>query len=319
MSNPIQLLNPSKFSKHQNTTYLLNTESLKEKLNNLTLESYLLNNRKISSNNRVLIQGLIQNYKIPKFPIIIKLERDFEKIKDEYNTSKKLQEIGGFIEYIDLFECYNNTINVYNDKIYKNTNNNVKNPKQLCSLTDFNDKYKTSILVMPYYKNGSIYKYEWNLENSYLLKNLLGQVVNNCYKAYKRFGFIHKDLYFRNIVINDENNAIIMDMTEHSILQSNTKYNLTNNYKNNNHISFKLSIQGFLNELTTFTNSDEYKIHLSHSSLNNLSIILNKLIINPLTNELINELIVIINNIEIINKMTVEEEREYFMSLMMKK
>ena len=51
---------------------------------------------------------------------------------------------------------------------------------------------------------------------------------------------------FDNVVINNDNNPIIMDMTDHTISSKNTRYNTTNNYKQENHIIFKDSIFSIL-------------------------------------------------------------------------
>ena len=80
----------------------------------------------------------------------------------------KLQNIEGFINYISL-----------------------------CNIN--NKKY---ILVMNYYKEGCIKKYDWTVENIYILKSLLKQCIISILKAYKKYGFIHNDLHFGNILID---------------------------------------------------------------------------------------------------------------------
>lgn len=317
----IQELLRSNNSNSPGTTYLVNYERLKEKNNSdkvhnkYKLEKYILNQKRISRNHIVLIRALIEHTNLENQKVVLKISNTIEKLVNEYNISKKLKDIKGFIQYIDIHTCFDNTNSNTNlNGEFTSTNEKVLNPKQICKALKIEEN-KRVILVMPYYKNGSIENYIWTLNNVSLLKKLLGQVISNCYNAYKIYGFIHNDLAFRNILIDDAYNALIMDMTDH-ILYNNSN-NSPSNFINStiyieNIRTFWEKNDKFLNELTEFKTVSHYsqlKLQVNSDTLLNIKqVIINNIRNNLLSDELIQQIINLINELKFEKKLSYEEQ-----------
>ena len=154
-------------------------------------------------------------------------------------------------------ECNDSIKNIINHK------ENISNYK-ICHYGD----NPVSILVMNYYKLGSIYDYEWSKDNFDILKNLIKQVVFAVILAYEKIGFIHGDLHCGNVLIKTKRNdeiiyedkvlivdkfeCIIMDF-EKSKLNQNNIINLIRNI-----IKFMDSIINS-NKIKLFLNYDRNK------------------------------------------------------------
>jgi tRNA A-37 threonylcarbamoyl transferase component Bud32 len=276
--------------------------------NKYKLEKYLLNQGYINKGNAILILAYIiinnslQNDKENKY-VVLKLSKENDLIKKEYETSQILNNPdnnfnNGFIKYDALYMCPDNTNEISNfKKIHKNTTINLSKPKKICEIIDssthnftLNTPQKsrnTSILEMPYYNLDSLENYKWNLTNINLLQNLIKQVITNYSNAFIKLGFIHKDLYFRNVLINNENGEykpIIMDMTLHDIGEK-----------------YKKDISVFLKTIKTFINEfdseapKKYKFEITARSYNNwineYTLILEKNIMNnDIRDELVNSI-----------------------------
>lgn len=81
-------------------------------------------------------------------------------IKKEYEYGKILEHIPGFIRFICLYECYDDS----SDRL----------PRRIC-VGEKIDVNKKTVLLMPYYKLGSIRTYHWKLTEVSILKSLLKQ------------------------------------------------------------------------------------------------------------------------------------------------
>ena len=56
---------------------------------------------------------------------------------------------------------------------------------------------------MKEYKLGDIKKYDWNKDNFIMLLSLIKCIMISLYMAFKKYGFIHKDIHFGNILIKE--------------------------------------------------------------------------------------------------------------------
>lgn len=284
----IQHLEKKRRSKNNDIKFIVANSILKQKANNdkinqtYTLQKYLLNNERItSSDNAILILAFIQNNSLYQQQVVIKIDRHIEELELEYNISKILSKIGFFINYLAFYTCYDNTNNI---KEFKNskaiTNNMINKPLSICNPMKIDNNLR-GILAMNYYKNGSINHYKWTMINLTLLKKLIKQIIESCYKAYKYYGFLHIDLHLGNILIDDNNNAIIIDLTQHQLFGN---LDETNYFTNPDYITYIFDFWDIISNLIdnlqylTHYNSiirldrnlyDKFRIDYLHSIFNN--------------------------------------------------
>lgn len=123
-----------------------------------------------------------------------------ENALKEYSIGEQLKMIPGFIKYICLVKCTDN------DKVHK--------PLSVCAT--FSDHYaeaqgKLQLLVMPYFRSGSICKYKWGEKqtNILLLQSCLKQCVSSVFNAFIQVGFLHVDLHLSNILLKPTTKDII--------------------------------------------------------------------------------------------------------------
>ena len=153
----------------------------------LTVQAKLheTNNRDL---NRVLLGELDKRKEV-----IIKVSSEKTLLK-EYTIGKSLQTIPGFMKFICFFKCNGN----YKEYPKKDT-------KSLCDGVGTS----MSVLVMPYFKMGSIRGYIWNEITYESLKSCLLQATCSLIQAYDSNGIIHNDMHLDNILIKKTTCEII--------------------------------------------------------------------------------------------------------------
>jgi hypothetical protein len=152
----------------------------------------------IDVNNRdvTIIKAVLDNYKQFKNKyIVVKLGSSNQTIKKEYDTGVKLKDIPGFIKYICLFECLDDS--------------HVTRTTDICT-----SGISKHVIIAPYIKNGNIREAKWR--EFYKLKSLLKQCVLSLLYAYNQFGFVHNDLHFDNILFTNTTKTKI-DYKGHSV------------------------------------------------------------------------------------------------------
>ena len=151
--------------------------------NEMTILQSVINDKSITQNNR---------------HIVVKIGKVNKTIEKEFNIGKKLEneKLTGFINYICLFNCYDNTYNNLKVDIEKN-NNNIE---PLCSAKKKEENLKT-VLIMPYINEGSIKNFKWNKEKYDALKSVILQTIMSVFTAYQLCGFLHNDLHLDNILV----------------------------------------------------------------------------------------------------------------------
>ena len=158
---------------------------------------------------------MVINAVVKKFnnKIVVKIGKSNELVRQEYNISKKLidADVNGFIHIDCLFSCKNNL------EKYKIGQQIDEDSFQVC---DSNGNYNVDVLVMPFIGKGITL-------NNYLVdaikyKKILKQVVENLFSAFVKTGFVHGDLHFGNILIDDNGEPIIMDFDTSIFVKSST-------------------------------------------------------------------------------------------------
>lgn len=142
---------------------------------------------KSQNEQSVIIKALYDN----KLKIVLKF--GYKKNSDnEYNIGKELLDLPNFIRFFCLIECNDDIKNIINQE------GNIMNYK-MCHYGE----EKIAIIVMKYYKLGSLDNYNWNKENFIILKNIIKQVLFAIIYAYQSKGFIHNDLHTGNILLKN--------------------------------------------------------------------------------------------------------------------
>ncbi len=163
--------------KNHNIIPIIFEKVIKNKNDVTVLESILKNNTSITEVNK---------------NIVVKIGKVNKTIEKEYMIGKILEKnkLHGFINYICLFSCYDNT--------YENIESKIN--QALCSEKNEEDNLKT-VLIMPYIQEGSIRRFKWNVDKYDALKSILMQTIMSVFIAYQVCGFLHNDMHLDNILI----------------------------------------------------------------------------------------------------------------------
>ena len=149
-----------------------------------------------NKNDTTILQSVITDKSITQNNrnIVVKIGKINKTIEKEYKIGKKLEneKLTGFINYICLFNCYDNTY----DKIEEKS----KDIKELCTAKKEEENLKT-VLIMPYINEGSIKTFKWNKDKYNALKSVILQTIMSVFTAYQLCGFVHNDLHLDNILI----------------------------------------------------------------------------------------------------------------------
>lgn len=130
-----------------------------------------------------------------KFAINNKYHSFAEK---EFTIGEALKGIPGFIKFICVFSCYDDTYNNENNTITRE-DNVIEYNKPICQ-AEPNDENIKEVLVMPFIQDGSVATYHWSRENIGLAKHLLIQSVLSLGMAYDKIKFTHDDLHTGNLL-----------------------------------------------------------------------------------------------------------------------
>lgn len=142
-----------------------------------------------------------------KVNFVLKICSMVEMAEHEYEISKKLHDFPNYIICLCTMIC--------NDKI-KNIIENEQNitDYQLCNYgTD-----QVGIVVMKYYKLGSINNYGWSANNLDILKNIIKQVVYASLYSCEIIRFSHGDLHPGNVLIKPKTHPVINYGSKHLII-----------------------------------------------------------------------------------------------------
>lgn len=142
--------------------------------------------------------------KISSQDVVIKVQLSSDA-KKEYDFQEKLFNDNGFIRYDCYFTCDGN-------KEYIESFSTMNEQTKICQ----NKGTSMGIIVMPYYKNGSL-ESSLNTKTKDELKTILKTIIQNYRNCYMKKHFTHGDLFCKNIVLSDKNAPIIIDFEKSSI------------------------------------------------------------------------------------------------------
>lgn len=161
----------------------------------------------LSSNKIRTIMSGVKNEGDTHREIIAKVTKMSKKNTNlvEYQYGKLLQDIRGFIRYICLVTC---TTHLQNPET-------VTLPSQICDKEPKPGGKTSTILIMPYYKDGSMEEFAWKESDVAMCKSCLQQIVLSLYHAFKHHGFLHNDLHFNNVLLEktEESTVTYDDIT----------------------------------------------------------------------------------------------------------
>ena len=139
--------------------------------------------------------------------IVVKISRNSDdKTKEfmavkEYRIGKALEGITGFIKYICLFGCYDDTNSKFEH--IEAGEKPVAVTTKICNANDKIDENWKYVLLMPYIQEGSFESNSWTKDNVELLKNLIIHMVLSLATAFEKVGFVHNDLHWGNILFKE--------------------------------------------------------------------------------------------------------------------
>jgi hypothetical protein len=166
----IQYLEPTNRNSENKYKYLVDCERIKSDPTALDIQTGAMRDKHVIVLEAVIADKVVSSQN--------------KKIKREYDVAKKLESsnIPGYIRIDCLFSCGHNM-----DK-YRRKESINPNTFQIC---ETQDKNNIEVLVMPYVGDGtSLYDV-----GATHYKELVKQVVINSANAFKKTGFIHKDLH----------------------------------------------------------------------------------------------------------------------------
>jgi len=199
----VELIKKIKYKYQQTRKYYVDCDSIAQDPDALdvnTLFQY--------KNDVHVLKATIKKYlHYPEFnnEIVIKMAKSNKTISNEYNIGKRLKDVPGFIKFICMFQCYDNS--------------GQHTPRKICLSPIKNEEYKKLVILMPYYEYGSIKNYPWTAREINILKSLLKQVVASISTAFVLFGFVHSDLHLDNVLIkgtDDDGIIYSPDLVIHS-------------------------------------------------------------------------------------------------------
>jgi serine/threonine protein kinase len=187
--------NNSRYNFNADTNkYHINCDEIKKDPDKYILPEYVIKNKSDISILKSVINPLFDKISPKQKHIVVKIGKTNKTIEKEFQIGNLLEtnNIPGFIHYMCLFRCYDNTYQIIEN------NKDIVNNLKICKANSDEDNIK-SILVMPFIPEKSIKNFKWNKYNS--LKSIIQQTLLSICIAYHKLGFIHNDLHLDNILI----------------------------------------------------------------------------------------------------------------------
>jgi len=143
------------------------------------------------NNDISILEAVIEKHQQKQRHIVVKIGKENRTIEKEFLFGKILEteKIPGFISYICIFECLDDT------------HKQKKIPNSICTTNEDNSDNRKKVLIMPYIESGSILKFEWKVEMFPTLISTIQQVLMSSFVAFYICGFIHGDFHLDNIMM----------------------------------------------------------------------------------------------------------------------
>lgn len=145
-------------------------------------------------NDVSVLTGVIKNIKSKQIPeikntrhIVAKIGYSNKTLEKEWQIGNMLNGIPGYINYICLFECF--------DDSYKK-----EKPTRICNAEKKPENNK-KVLLMPYINEGSVKSFKWSVDKFDILRSVIIQSIMSALVAYQKIGFIHGDFHLDNILL----------------------------------------------------------------------------------------------------------------------
>jgi serine/threonine protein kinase len=182
----IQELERKGFKKNAPNKYHIDCDFYEKNTDNIHISELVRNKNDISILEAVLSEV---KQKKPRH-IVVKIGRENRTIEKEFDYGKRLEhaKIPGFIRYVCLFSCLDDT--------HRSRNT----PKAICQGTDIPENHK-KVLLMPYISEGSLRTFDWTPEKLPILESAILQAIMSSMIAYIKCGFIHGDFHLDNILL----------------------------------------------------------------------------------------------------------------------
>lgn len=162
-------------------------------------------NGNVRAKHTMVINAVVKEFHNKQNKIVVKIGKTNELVRQEYNVAKKLNDAGmhGFIRMDCVFSCKHSL------EKYKIGEQIDEDSFQVCELSG---KDEVDVIIMPFIGKGiTLNHYLESGGDAEHYKKILKQVVENLFDAFVKTGFVHCDLHFGNILIDDDGNPIIMD------------------------------------------------------------------------------------------------------------
>lgn len=201
----------------------------------------------LKGKNIATIQGTLEKTK----DVVVKIQPFSESMR-EYQFQEILKIERGFVDFHCIVSCGS-------PKEYIESYGNSGQPKQ--QLCDRKGNV-LGIIVMPYYKNGSLedfLKKNNKIDKLKKIKTIVALVIVCYFVAYKNHMFIHGDLFTKNILIDDNYLPLIIDFEKSSFGDSNkTRY-------------FWRDLQNFLEDVYRYTKINQIDTIIKNHILMNMA------------------------------------------------
>lgn len=183
----IEYLERRLYKQEGGNKYHIDCNKIKREPNQIDISNVIRYKNDVSILNGV-INHLTNNSNIKRNRhIVAKIGFSNKKLEKEFSIGNLLANISGYINYICLFDCYDDSY----DK---------PNPTKICS-AEKKDSNMKKVLLMPYINDGSIKTFKWSLEKFDILRSVVIQSIISAIVAYQKIGFIHGDFHLDNILL----------------------------------------------------------------------------------------------------------------------
>lgn len=177
------------YKKEGGNKYHIDCNELSTNADNIEIEDIIR-----YKNNISVLKGIIKNIKNNTIPnlkntrhIVAKIGYSNKTLEKEWQIGNMLTGIPGYINYICLFECF--------DDSYKK-----EKPTRICDAEKKPENNK-KVLLMPYINEGSIKSFNWTVDKLDILRSVVIQSIMSALVAYQKIGFIHGDFHLDNILL----------------------------------------------------------------------------------------------------------------------
>ena len=126
--------------------------------------------------------------------IIVKIG-DNASIKQEYEMASKLSRLKGFVKFICFFECEDD----FREHFGQTSRTTI------CK----GEGTSMKVILMPYFKLGSMAQFSWNASNLHLLKSCIKHACLSIIIAFNEKNIIHGDFHPANVVLKDTKQSVI--------------------------------------------------------------------------------------------------------------